>query len=162
MRYYGCNRTRFRGRSLSLVADGRSNTMRSCTHHSFLILLSPTGVLAHSDERSCCINNLRHLDGAKAVLELERKLKPGDPVETEMLHPYISVIPQCPAGGGYTIGPIGAYPVCSISGHSQAELKRDVERQARHERILFWLVIGGGSTATAWVVLSFLAARRRL
>lgn len=128
---------------------------------TFLILLLPTGVLAHIHPRAGCLNNLRQLDGAKAGLELEHKLKPGDPVGPEMLNPYLGTFPQCLAGGRYTIGPIGVHPVCSIAGHTQAAFSRDMERQASHERIRVWLLIGGGTFVTAWVVLAFLAARRR-
>lgn len=141
-----------------LLAAGN---MRSRTHLSLLILLLPIGVLAHSDQRVDCLNNLRQLDGAKDMLALENKLKPGQPVEPEMLIPHIlgRTIPQCRAGGRYTVGPIGVYPICSLPGHSEAEFRRDVERQARQERILFWLLIAGGSLATTWVIQAILAAR---
>lgn len=144
--------------NIYLLAAG---DIRALTQLILVILLLPIGALAHSDQRVDCLNNLRQLDGSKDLLALENKLKPGEPVEPEMLIPYIleGTIPQCRAGGRYTVGPIGICPVCSLPGHSEAEFRRDVERQARHERILFWLLIGGGSLAAAWVILAILAAR---
>ena len=137
--------------------------MRLDRHLCFLIVLLPMGALAHVDPRADCLNSLRHLDGAKAMLALEHKLEPGEPVEPEMLKPYLlgGSIPRCLAGGHYTIGPIGIYPVCSIAGHSEAAFKRGMEDQARNERILFWLLIGSGSAVTAWVTLAALAAWKK-
>ncbi len=126
--------------------------MRSRTYLSLLILLMPISVLAYTSSRVCCLSNLRQLDGAKATLALEHKLRPGDPVDPEMLGPYFGggVIPQFPTGGHYTIGPIEEYPVCSLLGHSETEFKREMDRQARHEHIVFWLRIAGGSVVAVW------------
>src|SRR2546426_11705961 len=105
--------------------------MCSRTRLTFLVLLLPNGVLAHIDPRADCLNNLRQLDAAKEQLAIEKKLKPGDMVGSEMLKPYMlgGTIPHCAAGGNYTIGPIGAYPVCSIPGHSGAAFRRDMTQQ---------------------------------
>ena len=137
--------------------------MRSYTYLSVLMLLLPVGVLAHVDPRLDCLSNLRLLEGAKTMLELEHKLKAGDPVEPDMLKPYLpgQAIRRCLAGGRYTIGPIGVDPVCSIPSHSEAALERDMERQARRDRMLLCSVIGTGSVGTAWVALAVFAARRR-
>jgi hypothetical protein len=136
--------------------------MRSRTYLSLLMILLPLAVLAHI-ETAGCLNNLHQLDVAKHMLEIERKMKSGDPVEPVMLGPYIhgGVVPQCPAGGKYTIGPIGVPPVCSMPGHSEVEFERDMERQARQDRFLRWLVGASGTVVATWVVLSVLAARRR-
>ncbi len=130
---------------------------------TFLILFLPIAALAHIDPRAGCLNNLRQMDGAKEMFALEHKLKPGDAVEPELLNPYFpgGIIPQCLAGGHYTIGPIGVYPVCSIPGHSEAALGRGVEQQVRHERILFWVLICGATVVTAWVALAVSSARNR-
>ena len=126
------------------------------------ILLLPPRVLADSMPRTDCINNLRHLAGAKEALALEDKLKPGDPVQPDMLKDYLygGKLPKCLAGGVYTIGPIGVDPVCSVAGHSEAALRRDMERQARNERILVWLLVGFGSAVAAWAALAIRAARK--
>ena len=126
--------------------------MRFRIHPIVLILLLPLSVLAHIDPRVSCLTNLRQLDDAKETLGIYQKLKPGDAVDAEALKPYLpgQTLPHCPSGGEYTIGLIGVYPVCSLKGHSEAERQREMERQARHERILPWLVISCGVLAAAW------------
>jgi hypothetical protein len=66
-----------------------------------------------------CINNLRQIDGAKQQWALENKM-PDTAVPTAAdIAPYLkdNVVPQCPAGGVYTIGAVGTDPTCSIPGH---------------------------------------------
>ena len=70
-------------------------------------------------QQGSCIQNLRQIDGAKEQLQLETKLKNGDVVTITALAGYIKGgFPTCPAGGSYSIGPIGTDPTCSIPGHS--------------------------------------------
>src|SRR6266571_4121514 len=71
------------------------------------------------DDRAC-VNNIRALDGAKEQLKLDRKLQNGDQVDPNSLTQYFFAahLPACPAGGTYTLGPVGAEPVCSMKGHS--------------------------------------------
>jgi hypothetical protein len=63
-----------------------------------------------------CINNLRQLAGAKEQWALDNKKNatatPGwaDIVGTDK---YIKIMPQCPAGGRYTLGSMEAGPICS-------------------------------------------------
>jgi hypothetical protein len=75
---------------------------------------------ATTTPRNGCINNLRQIDGAKEQLQIESKLKDGDIVTITAVSGYIKggQFPTCPAGGSYTIGPIGVDPTCSIRGHS--------------------------------------------
>lgn len=127
---------------------------------TFVVLLVPFTVLARSDITLSCLANLKQLDGAKATLALEHKLKPGDPVEPHMLSEYIRDYPRCPGGGHYTLGPIGSAPVCSAPGHSEAERARRMERQARRDRFLFWAGIAAVCVPTA--CLAILAVRRRI
>lgn len=74
------------------------------------------------DPRNACINNLRLLDSAKQQLELKTNLPPGTVVEPKQIQPFLSrgqegVFPKCPAGGTYTLNPIGQLPTCSIKDH---------------------------------------------
>jgi hypothetical protein len=69
--------------------------------------------------RSACINNLHWIAGAKELLARERGLKPGTAVDQQTVASYvIDGWRECPAGGKYSINPIGKDPTCSISGHS--------------------------------------------
>jgi len=72
-----------------------------------------------TSQMNACINNLRMIDAAKNQWALENNKKVGDtPTENDLL-PYFKnhQMPQCPAGGIYTIGAVGSNPTCSISGH---------------------------------------------
>jgi len=96
-----------------------------------LILIPIAGLLAaiaipnfvkarQASQRAACISNLRTIDGAKAVWALENKkvdgtsLNPGDlfgpgkPMQQE---------PSCPAGGSYSLGPVGEPPTCTVPSH---------------------------------------------
>jgi hypothetical protein len=72
--------------------------------------------------QNACINNLRQIDAAKNEWALENNKTNGTPVTEADIKPYIKLdasgnLPKCPAGGTYTIGPIGQVPTCSVSGH---------------------------------------------
>jgi hypothetical protein len=75
-----------------------------------------------TSQQNACINNLRQLDAAKNEWALEKGKKEGDVCTAEDLKPYIRLVngqlPKCPAGGTYTIGPVGENPKCSVPGHS--------------------------------------------
>jgi hypothetical protein len=76
---------------------------------------------ASVQSRSTCINNLDWIAGAKDVLARERGLKAGAVVSEETVAAYIvHGWPNCPAGGKYTVNPIGQSPTCSVVGHSLA------------------------------------------
>ena len=68
---------------------------------------------------NACINNLRQIDAAKNEWALEHSKKTGDTPTAQDLTPYFKngAFPICPAGGTYTIGPVGENPTCSVSGH---------------------------------------------
>lgn len=79
-----------------------------------------------------CRNNIVLLDGAKKQLQIDQKLHTGDPVEPKMLKQYWrSDLPLCPAGGTYTLGPIGQEPVCSLAAHSKAAVEAFIARQPK-------------------------------
>ncbi len=76
-----------------------------------------------TSQANACINNLHQIDGAVTEWALENGKKTGDspPSLATDLTPYIklnanSSIPGCPAGGSYTMGPVGTIPqvTCSL------------------------------------------------
>jgi hypothetical protein len=75
------------------------------------------------DQIVACMNNLRQIDGAKQQFALEAQKQPGSLISTDDLAPYFpnKVFPTCPAGGVYTLNPIGLNPICNIPGHVLAK-----------------------------------------
>ena len=77
-----------------------------------------------TSQANACINNMRQIDAAVNEWALEQGKKTGDgpaSLSTD-LTPYVklnsnSAIPQCPAGGSYTVGTVGAIPqvTCSLN-----------------------------------------------
>ena len=73
-----------------------------------------------ASQAAACINNLRMIDGAKAVWALENRKEMGTlPADSDLFGTgkQIQVRPVCPAGGTYTLHPVGTRPGCSIPGH---------------------------------------------
>ena len=73
-------------------------------------------------QRNVCINNLRQIDAAKNEWALEKRKPTGAPITEDDIKPYLKLdangnLPECPAGGKYTIGKVGEKPTCSIPGH---------------------------------------------
>jgi hypothetical protein len=69
---------------------------------------------------AACINNLRVIDGAKQQWALEAQKPPGTLLTPANLMPYMksNALPVCPAGGVYTLNPVGLAPICNIPGHA--------------------------------------------
>lgn len=70
--------------------------------------------------KNMCINNLRRIDGAKQVWELQNRKDTNSTPTMEDLIPFLkgNTAPlRCPAGGTYTINKIGEPPTCSIPSH---------------------------------------------
>jgi cell division protein FtsN len=67
-----------------------------------------------------CINNLRQIDGAKNQWALEHQKGPDAVPLPQDIAPYFpnTQIPQCPAGGRYTLNAVNKAPTCSIPGHT--------------------------------------------
>ncbi len=70
-----------------------------------------------TSQANACINNMRQIDAAVNEFALEQGKVTGAPAPslTADLTPYIKLnvnnaIPECPAGGSYTVGTIGASP----------------------------------------------------
>ena len=74
-----------------------------------------------TSQMNACINNLRQLDGAKQQWALENgQQSTAIPVSTNIT-PYMgrganTTMPNCPAGGTYTIEAVSTVPICSLSG----------------------------------------------
>lgn len=67
-----------------------------------------------------CVANLAKIEAAKQIFGVENGKINGDPVDdTDLIGPelYLDEMPECPAGGTYTINPIGTVCVCTIDGH---------------------------------------------
>jgi hypothetical protein len=78
---------------------------------------------AHRDVTAyeSCIAKLKNIHGAKQTWALEQKKTTEDvPTDADLFGPnaYMREKPQCPQGGHYTLGRVGEYPRCSISGHT--------------------------------------------
>ena len=81
------------------------------------------GVTAQTPEQQqavVCVNNLRLIDGAKQQWALEKQKPSGALLTAGDLAPYLktNALPTCPAGGVYTINPVGYAPLCNIPGHA--------------------------------------------
>ena len=88
-----------------------------------LAIAIPNYVKARANSQAnACINNMRQVDGALQQFAIENDLHVGAPVNyPNDLTPYIklnstSQIPGCPAGGTYTVAPVGIDPsvLCSL------------------------------------------------
>jgi prepilin-type N-terminal cleavage/methylation domain-containing protein len=67
-----------------------------------------------------CIENLSQIETAKQLWGLEKGKTVGDePDPSELYGPalFMKEPPECPAGGEYSINPIGTNATCTIEGH---------------------------------------------
>lgn len=86
----------------------------------------PNFVQARTSARtSACINNLRLVDAAKEQWALANNANDGDPVAESGANSILdylkgNIMPQCPAGGEYTVGAVSEPPVCDVEGHELA------------------------------------------
>jgi hypothetical protein len=69
---------------------------------------------------NACISNLKSIEMAKHIVAVEQRLAEGDAVPKEKLNPLLkeSWPLKCPAGGTYSINPIGSNAACSYPGHA--------------------------------------------
>jgi len=71
-----------------------------------------------STYQKSCVENLHMLDSAKEQWAMANKKEPGDAVAaTDLVPTFLRAIPNCPAGGTYTLQNIGTSPTCTISTH---------------------------------------------
>jgi hypothetical protein len=71
-------------------------------------------------QMNACISNLRQIDGAKQTWANEHKKEAADTPTTQDLEGYLKrgfASLRCPAGGTYTLNPVGEKPTCSIPKH---------------------------------------------
>jgi hypothetical protein len=91
--------------------------------------VAPVGILAgvavpsfvkarKTAKRASCINNLRQIDSAKEQWALANSKADGDQPDSAGVAEYLRSgrLPVCPAGGTYTLNPIGRDPECSVHG----------------------------------------------
>lgn len=75
-----------------------------------------------TSRRKTCIGNMKQIDSAKELWAMDNRAEAGDPVLMgDIAGPgkYMkgpATGPSCPAGGVYTVNPIGTNPACSLSG----------------------------------------------
>jgi hypothetical protein len=71
-------------------------------------------------QMNACLSNLRQIDGAKQIWASEHTKEATDTPTAQDLDAYfkggVSSM-KCPAGGAYTINPVGQKPTCSIPKH---------------------------------------------
>jgi hypothetical protein len=71
-------------------------------------------------QANACINQLRSIQAAKEQWALENS-KPATAFPRPAdLQPYLkdNALPACPAGGSYTLNPVGTVAACNIPGHA--------------------------------------------
>ena len=75
-----------------------------------------------NSQANACINNLRQIDSAAQQVAFEQNKHVGDILNyPNDITPYIKLnsalqVPPCPAGGNYSLNPVGSTPsvVCSL------------------------------------------------
>ncbi|MDZ4200417.1 MAG: hypothetical protein U1E27_14160 [Kiritimatiellia bacterium] len=69
--------------------------------------------------QNICVNNLRLIDSVKEQWAMENNAEEGRQPDISALSQYMrgSVLPTCPMGGEYELGPVGEPPTCTIPGH---------------------------------------------
>src|SRR5512146_842184 len=74
-----------------------------------------------SAAKQACINNLKTINGAKAIWALENKKGDSDvPSDADLFGPdkTIATKPSCPGGGTYEIRSVAEAPTCSVPDHT--------------------------------------------
>ena len=69
---------------------------------------------------NACINNLRQIDAAKQQWASVMQKPNGAILTAADLLPFLpgNTMPACPAGGIYTLNPVGQGAICNIPGHT--------------------------------------------
>ena len=82
-----------------------------------------------TSQTNACINNLRQLDGAKDQWAIEVGVASGTPTMAVLVGSdnFVKKTPICPVQGDYTIGALGADPLCTAQDETthDAELVQD-------------------------------------
>ena len=129
---------------------------------SILLVLWPLTMSAFPEaaQRTCVIN-LRQIAEAKRGLQIAENLPSGATCEPAALARFFPTMPRCPAGGVYTIGPIGTAPSCSVAGHSEAAIQEDIRRQLARDHLIRWSLWAGGALVLAALGWRMLRSRTR-
>ena len=69
-----------------------------------------------------CVKNLRELDKAMRLWQLDKAMPQISPVTIEEIIPYLAddALPNCPSEGQYTVTGLTNPPACTVLGHSLA------------------------------------------
>src|SRR3954470_16483415 len=70
-----------------------------------------------ASQKNACIANLKQMDGAKATWALEqKKVNTDTPQDSDLFGTtqYVRDKPECPGGGGYTLGDVQTRPTCAL------------------------------------------------
>ena len=75
--------------------------------------------IQQSNQINACIANLRQIETAKQQWAAANGKPAGSLVNQQDLLALLpnKTMPACPAGGAYTVNPIGLNPICNIPGH---------------------------------------------
>jgi DNA repair exonuclease SbcCD ATPase subunit len=109
-----------RANPAQLAAPGQLTPAAQAAQAAFAARYGLTVTNSEQAVIAACINNLRLIDGAKQQWALEHQ-KPASALLTAAdLTPYVksNALPVCPAGGVYTLNPVGLAPICNIPGHA--------------------------------------------
>ena len=84
---------------------------------------APPAVSPEEAYAAQCNNNLRLIDAAKKQWAAQNNKPSGalmTPADIAVFLPN-NVVPSCPAGGVYTINPVGILPLCNVPGHTMSK-----------------------------------------
>jgi len=72
-----------------------------------------------TNQLNVCINNMRQIENAKQQWAAANGRPAGSLVNPPDIASFFptKAVPSCPAGGIYTLNPIGINPICNIPGH---------------------------------------------
>jgi hypothetical protein len=84
------------------------------------IPLTPAQVSPEQANANICVNNLRLIDAAKQQWALNNNKPAGAIMTAADLAKFLpnNTVPSCPAGGVYTLNPVGLSPLCNVPGHA--------------------------------------------
>ncbi len=116
-------------RTAQAEAQGAQEQLQTLRVSAALPVTSAPGAPAapatpEQQQAQLCIHNLRLIHAAKQQWAQQRQKPSGTlitPADIAPLLPNQTVPSSCPAGGVYTLNPIGVPPICNIPGHSLAK-----------------------------------------